>query len=104
MRQRNRRGCIARRWSGGYFYLYLAEKGYDLAHYWQCVRCLKEAACANPVLLLKTGIYRTFIKTVSNIIKGSTGIHLAEPARTSPGKMRKGIDLHSKKKESVGSF
>jgi glycosyltransferase involved in cell wall biosynthesis len=87
------------RWSGGYFYLYLAEKAYDWAHYWRCLRYLKEATFANPVLLLKPGIYRTFIESVFHIIKGSTGIHLAEPpARTSAGKMRKGIDLHSKKK------
>jgi glycosyltransferase involved in cell wall biosynthesis len=61
------------RWSGGYFYLYLAEKGYEWANYAQCLRYLKEAACANPVLLLWAGTYRTSIKSVFNIITGSTG-------------------------------
>ena len=86
------------RWSGGYFYLYLAEKAYDWAHYWRCLRYLKEAACANPVLLLKAGIYRTFLKSVFSIIKGSTGVDVTEPAHASPGKMGKGVDLHSKKR------
>jgi hypothetical protein len=49
--------------------------------------------------LLRAGVYRTLIKGVFNLITGSTGIHLAEPARASPGKMGKGTDLYSKKKK-----
>ena len=98
-RQRNRDlPSAAFRWSRGYFYLYLAEKGYEWAHYSSCLRDLKEAACANPILLLKTGIYKTFVKSVFNIVLGSIGIHLAEPAHPSPGKSGEGVDLYPKKR------
>src|SRR5207244_49689 len=75
------------RWSGGYFYLYLAHKCYDWGHYFRHLRYLKEAICANPVLLLKAGIYWKFMASVFNIISGSTGIHLAESDRPSLEKM-----------------
>jgi glycosyltransferase involved in cell wall biosynthesis len=52
------------RWSGGYFYLYLANKCYDCGDYPRCLRYLKEAVSANLVLLLKAGIYKTFAKSV----------------------------------------
>ena len=55
------------RWSGGYFYLYLADKCYDSRDYPRCLRYLKEAVSANPVLLLKAGIYKTFVKSVFNL-------------------------------------
>jgi glycosyltransferase involved in cell wall biosynthesis len=73
------------RWSGGYFYLYLADKSYDWRDHPRCVRYLKEAVSANPVLLLKAGIYKTFVKSVFNLVTRST----------SKGS-EKGI-LHSKK-------
>ncbi len=84
-------------WSAGYFYLHFANKCYDWGNYSQCLRYLKEATCANPVLLLKAGIYSTFLISVFNIITGSTGIHLANPGRPSPGKTGKGAILHNKK-------
>ena len=86
------------RWSGGYFYLYLAEKSYEWAHYARCNRYLKEAACANPVLLLKAGTYRTFLKSVFHMIVGSIGIHLAQPARPLPAKMGEGVDFYFEKR------
>jgi glycosyltransferase involved in cell wall biosynthesis len=103
MRRARQRNCdlpsAAFRWSGGYFYLYLADKCYDWSHYFQCLRYLKEAFCANPVLLLKAGLYRTSMKSVVNIITGSTGINLTEPARPSPEKMGKAVKLYSKKRK-----
>jgi len=92
------------RWSGGYFYLYLVFKCYDSGHYSRCLRYLKEAACANPVLLLNAGIYNTFMKTVFNIIMGSTGIHLAEPARPSPETMGKPVKSYDNKRKTLPSI
>ncbi len=60
------------RWSGGYFYLYLADKCYDWRDYPKCLRYLKEAISANPVLLLKAGIYKTFVKSVFNPVTRPT--------------------------------
>jgi glycosyltransferase involved in cell wall biosynthesis len=86
------------RWSGGYFYLYLADKCYAWRDYPRCLRYLKEAVSANPVLLLKAGIYWKFMVSVFNIITGSTGIYLAESARPSPEKMGKEVNLDYKKR------
>jgi glycosyltransferase involved in cell wall biosynthesis len=60
------------RWSGGYFYLYLADKCYDWRDYPRCLRYLKEAVSANPVLLLKAGIYKTFVKSAFNAVTRPT--------------------------------
>ena len=92
------------RWSGGYFYLYLAHKCYDWGHYSRSLRYLKEATCANPVLLLKAGIYWKFLASVFKIVTGSTGIHHAEPARPSPEKMGKGVNLDYKERRKRPFF
>ena len=55
------------RWSGGYFYTYLADKCYELGSYSRCLHHLRKAVFANPVLLLKPGIYKTFVKSVFNL-------------------------------------
>jgi glycosyltransferase involved in cell wall biosynthesis len=60
------------RWSGGYFYLYLADKYHDWRDYSRCLRYLKEAVSSNPVLLLKPGIYKTFGKSVFNLFARPT--------------------------------
>jgi glycosyltransferase involved in cell wall biosynthesis len=75
------------RWSGGYFYLYLAYKCYDSRDYPRCLRYLKEAVFANPVLLLKAGIYKTLIKSVFNL----------GTRRTSKGSEK--ANSHSKKRK-----
>ncbi len=78
------------RWSRGYFYLYLGNKCYEFGDYFQCLRHLKKAICANPLLLLKPGIYKTFIKSAFNPIarptsKGSVGTILhSDGRRTRP--------------------
>jgi hypothetical protein len=59
---------------------------------------LKEAAFANPALLLKTGIYRKFINSALAIIAGSNGNYLTEQVRPSSGEKRNKPDLHPKKK------
>jgi glycosyltransferase involved in cell wall biosynthesis len=98
-RQRNRDlPSAAFRWSAGYFYSYLADKSYDCRHYSRCLLYLKEAACANPVLLLETRIYRIFLKSLRNIIASSTGNHLSEQVRPSREKNGKGAAVHSTKK------
>lgn len=64
--------AAAFRWSGGYFYLYLADKCYDWGNYATCLRYLKEAVFANPVLLLRAGTYKVFVKSVFNPITRPT--------------------------------
>jgi glycosyltransferase involved in cell wall biosynthesis len=108
MHRARQRNCdlpsAAFRWSAGYFYLHLANRCHDLRHHFRCLHYLKEAACANPPLLLKTGIHRKFVKSVLNIIAGSTANRFAEQSRPSPGpsveKKGNGADLHSKKKRN----
>jgi glycosyltransferase involved in cell wall biosynthesis len=100
-RARQRNGDLpsaAFRWSGGYFYLYLTEKCYVWADYPRCLRYLKEAVCANPVLLLRLGIYGTLWKSIIRIIARSVGIQLAKPVRGLSGKMGKGVDLDSEQR------
>jgi glycosyltransferase involved in cell wall biosynthesis len=80
------------RWSVGYFYLYLADKCYDSRDYPRCLRYLKEGVSANPVLLLKAGVYKTFVKSVFNL----------GTRRTSKGSER--AILHSKKRRKYPSI
>jgi len=91
MRRARQRNCdlpsAAFRWSGGYFYLYLADKCLDWSRYSECLRYLKKAICFNPVLLLKAGIYKRSIKAALRIVTRSTV------------KTRKAADLHSKKRK-----
>ena len=64
-RARQRNGDLpaaAFRWSGGYFYLYLADKCFAWHEHSRCLRYLKETVSSNPVLLLKAGIYRTLFQ------------------------------------------
>ncbi len=102
MRRARQRNCdlpsASFRWSAGSFYLSLVYTCYHWGHYSRCPRCLKEAVCANPVLLLNTGIYRMFLKSVLNIIRGLTGDHLTERVQPPPEKKGKGVALYSKKK------
>jgi glycosyltransferase involved in cell wall biosynthesis len=80
------------RWSGGYFYLYLANKCYDSGDYPRCLGYLKVAVSANPVLLLKAGIYKTFVKSVFNRGTRPTG------------KGSERADSHSKKRKKDPSI
>jgi glycosyltransferase involved in cell wall biosynthesis len=61
------------RLSAGCFYLYLVQT----CHYWAydrwCFRYLKEAVHADPTLLLRPGIYRTFIRILLNLVRDSGG-------------------------------
>ena len=66
-RARQRNGDLpaaAFRWSGGYFYLYIADKCFAWREYTRCLRYLKETVSSNPVLLLKGGIYRTLFQSL----------------------------------------
>jgi glycosyltransferase involved in cell wall biosynthesis len=87
------------RWSGGYFYLYLAHKCYNRARYSDCLRYLKEATWTNAVLLLKAEVYRKFVVSVFCLITRSTRVRLDEPGQLSPvQKMGAGGNLHSKER------
>jgi glycosyltransferase involved in cell wall biosynthesis len=59
------------RWSAGYFYLYLADKCHACGRYSECLSLLREAVRANPVLLLKAGIYKRSIKAALRTLTGS---------------------------------
>jgi glycosyltransferase involved in cell wall biosynthesis len=59
------------RWSAGYFYLYLADKCYACGRYSDCLGFLEEAVRANPVLLLKAGIYKRSLKAALRTLTGS---------------------------------
>jgi glycosyltransferase involved in cell wall biosynthesis len=59
------------RWSAGNFYSRLLLNSYHWGYYDRCLRYLKEAVHADPALLLTTGIYRTSIGSLLNIIMGS---------------------------------
>jgi glycosyltransferase involved in cell wall biosynthesis len=59
------------RWSAGYFYLYLADKCHACGRYSDCLGFLEEAVRANPVLLLKAGIYKRSIKAALRTLTGS---------------------------------
>jgi hypothetical protein len=56
--------AAAFRWSGGYFYLYMADKCFAWRDYSRCLRYLKLTVSSNPVLFLKAGIYKTFLRSV----------------------------------------
>src|SRR4029077_10604645 len=101
IRRARQRNCdlpsAAFRWSAGYFYLYLEDKCCDFGHFSWSLRYLKEAIHANPVLLLKTGTYRRFMKDLLDLITGSNGCNLAK-LRPSSEEKRNQADLHPKKK------
>jgi glycosyltransferase involved in cell wall biosynthesis len=72
-RQRNHDlPSAAFRWSAGYFYLYLADKCHNSSRYSESLSLLQEAVHANPVLLLKAGIYKRSTKAALRIITGSS--------------------------------
>ena len=56
--------AAAFRWSGGYFYLYMADKCFAWRDYNRCLRYLKLTVFSNPVLFLKAGIYKTFLRSM----------------------------------------
>jgi glycosyltransferase involved in cell wall biosynthesis len=87
------------RWSAGYFYAHLARQSYHWRHYNWCLRYLKEAVRADPALLLTTGVYRTFIKSLLNVITDSHRKHHAREVLPSlPEKEGNGTNVDSKKK------
>ena len=94
---------VAFRWSAGYFYWYLVNKCYVWGYYSRCLHYLKEAACANPFLLLKTDVYRKFINSVLRILTGQTADSLAKQVQPSPEKKEKEAELRSKR-ERKGQF
>ena len=65
------------RLSAGRFYLHLVQTCYQWGHDRWCLRYLKEAVRADPALLLTTGVYRTFIRSLLNVITDSGGKPLA---------------------------
>jgi hypothetical protein len=58
---------------------------------------LKEAICANPVLLLNAGIYRILLKRVFNIFRVSIGNRIVEAAPSSAEKIEKRVNFDHEK-------
>ena len=92
------------RWSGGSFYLYLTDKCYHWGHYSRFFRYLKEAICANPVLLLNAGIYRILLKRVFNIFRVSIGDRIVEAAPSSAEKIEKRANFDHEKRRKRPSI
>jgi glycosyltransferase involved in cell wall biosynthesis len=86
------------RWSAGHFHLYLVRQCDLWGHHDRCPRYLQKAIRANPVLLLKTEVYRALLKSLFKVVMGSSGNHFAKQVRPSPEKKGKGADLNSQKK------
>jgi glycosyltransferase involved in cell wall biosynthesis len=93
------------RWSAGFFYAYLARNSFDRCCYRSCLRFLKEAVCADPALLLSSGVSKTFIRTLLRLITDSRREHFAGEIPPLPSeKGRKQTDLVSNKKKEPFIF
>ena len=91
------------RWSAGCFYAYIAQNSCDWGCYDRCLSYLKEAVRADPALLLKTSIYRTFMGTLLGIITDPREKHRAREVSSwfleKKGK-GSGVDSKEKRKRS----
>lgn len=101
MRRARERNCdlpsAAFRWSAGNFYLHLAQTCFQWGHYSCCPRYLKEAIRADPVSLLKTWIYRAFLKSLLKVIIDSSGNYVAGRVRPWPQRKGQSADWDSQK-------
>jgi glycosyltransferase involved in cell wall biosynthesis len=89
------------RWSAGYFYLYLVQKSTLFGHHDRCLRYGKKAVRSNPVLLLTTGIYRTFWRSLLKVVLDPRGNHIAEWVRVWPDKKGEDAAAISRKKRRL---
>jgi glycosyltransferase involved in cell wall biosynthesis len=86
------------RWSAGYYYAYLVKTAYRGGDYNRCLRYLKAALLADPALLLRTSIYRTFIGILLKFIINSCGKHaVGEVLSLLPENKGKSPSIDSKK-------
>jgi glycosyltransferase involved in cell wall biosynthesis len=60
------------RWSAGSFYLYLVQNADLWGHHHWCLRFLQEAVRADPALLLRTSVYRTWLRTLHKTLIDSS--------------------------------
>ena len=86
------------RWSAGNFYSYLVRNSFRWGYYDRCLRYLKKAICADPALLLTTGVYRRSIGSLLNPVMDSLGKCSARVvAPLLPEKRGKGRSMDFKK-------
>ena len=86
------------RWSAGNFYMHFGQNSYHWGYYDRCLRYLKKAVLADPALLLTTGVYRTFIRSLLNLTMVSKGKHaVGEVSSLLPEKKGISPGLDSKK-------
>jgi glycosyltransferase involved in cell wall biosynthesis len=87
------------RWSAGYFYSHLVQISYRWGYYQRCLRYSKEAVRADPALLLTAAFYRTFIKSLFNVMMASRRKQRAPEARPSSSeKKEKESHVNTEKK------
>ena len=91
------------RWSAGYFFMWLVNKCYDSGDYSLCLRYLKEAAWANPFLLLRTEVYRKLARSSLHLADSQIARHLRKQAQPSPEKKEK-KDTSSSRRERKRPF
>lgn len=98
-RERNRNlSSSIFRWSAGNFYMHFGQNSYHWGYYVRCLRYLKKAVLADPALLLRTTVYRTFIRSLLNLTMVSKGKHaVGEVSSLLPKKKGKSPGLDSKK-------
>jgi hypothetical protein len=83
------------RWGSGYFFL--ANKCYHWGYYSLCLLYLKEAAGSNPVLLLKTEVYRRFAACLLKFVTGQTPDHLQKQVGPAPENKENEAAVRSKR-------
>jgi glycosyltransferase involved in cell wall biosynthesis len=91
------------RWSSGFFYLYLVQNSYLWGHHQRCQRLLQEAVRADPALLLRTTVYRIWVRTLLETIIGSRIKNSRRWLPASPADQKREIpneDAERKKKRS----
>lgn len=88
------------RWSTGSFYLYLVRNCILWGHYRRCLRFLQEAVLADPALLLRTSIYKTWVRTWLKTMTDSEAENSSRELRLwPPDQRREGLPADSQKKQ-----
>jgi glycosyltransferase involved in cell wall biosynthesis len=86
------------RWSAGNFYSHLVQNSFRWGCYDRCLHYLKKAVCADPALLLTTGVYRRSIGSLQNAVMDSLGKYSARDLpRLLPRKKGKEPGMDSQK-------
>jgi glycosyltransferase involved in cell wall biosynthesis len=91
------------RWSAGYFHLFLANKCLNWGSYRGCLGHLKDAALANPFLLLRTDLHRKVVKCLISLAFGRGPCNTVEPLEPPPDK-KENAAVSSAKRQRKRAF